>query len=301
MRIHPCALVIALTIFSTQAVGQAAHPSAPTWRNYRRAAAPFSTDSAACLARTPAATSGMSGAARTEVYESCLTDRGWYPMQVVASHPTCAPVHLQSAGSDSASAAPLRAELTATLTRRFRPASADDSSASLILTVSDSDLRARASGLYPTGIPLAARLAVAGAKQELPQFTTRPGATPIEFVADFHPKCVVEFPWTARPVPTEQAYFEFQVTTPVRQLSGKPPVYPPALLESHIDGRVLAQFVVDTSGIPDMRTFKILESTGGLFSAAVRDAVPGLRFVPAKLEGRRVRQVVQQPFNFAVR
>jgi protein TonB len=142
---------------------------------------------------------------------------------------------------------------------------------------------------------------VAGAKQELPQFMTRRGATPIEFVADFHPKCVVEFPWTARPVPTERAYFEFQVTTPVRQLSGRPPAYPPALLESHIDGRVLAQFVVDTSGVPDIRTLKILESSSPLFSAAVRDALPGLRFVPAKLEGRRVRQIVQQPFNFAVR
>ena len=100
--------------------------------------------------------------------------------------------------------------------------------------------------------------------------------------------------------PTEPAYFEFQVTSTVKPLSGRAPAYPPEMLEAHIDGRVLVQFVVDTLGAPEMRTFKVLESSNARFSEAVREAVPSMRFVPAKLNGRRVRQVVQQPFTFAV-
>jgi hypothetical protein len=64
---------------------------------------------------------------------------------------------------------------------------------------------------------------------------------------------------------------------------------------------VLVQFVVDTSGLPDMRTFRVLQSSSPFFSAAVREALPGLRFVPARLEGRRGRQIVQQPVTFATR
>jgi hypothetical protein len=64
---------------------------------------------------------------------------------------------------------------------------------------------------------------------------------------------------------------------------------------------VLVQFVVDTSGVPDMRIFRVLQSSSPLFSAAVREALPGLPFAPARLEGRRVRQIVQQPVTFATR
>jgi TonB family protein len=100
--------------------------------------------------------------------------------------------------------------------------------------------------------------------------------------------------------PTEPAYFEFQVTTTVRPLRGTPPAYPPELREAHIDGRVLVQFVVDASGTPEMRTFKVLMCSNALFSAAVREAVASMRFEPARLDGRSVRQVVQQPFTFAM-
>lgn len=105
---------------------------------------------------------------------------------------------------------------------------------------------------------------------------------------------------SAAPRPTGPAYFEFQVTNTVRPLSGKAPAYPPELLEAHIDGRVLVQFVVDASGAPEMQTFKVLMTSNPLFSGAVRDAVASMRFVPATLDGRPVRQVVQQPFTFAM-
>jgi TonB family protein len=196
--------------------------------------------------------------------------------------------------------APILAELAATLTRRFRPATPDDTAARVIVTVSSDGLYGRSPGIDAPRIPLAARLAVTAANSEL-EFGLPPGAKPVEFIASFEPRCVVEFPAVEANVPTEQAYFEFQVERTVQPLSGKAPEYPPALLESHIGGRVLAQFVVDTSGVPDMRTFKVLESPSAMFSEAVREAVRSMRYVPAMYKGRRVRQVVQQPFVFAVR
>jgi hypothetical protein len=41
-------------------------------------------------------------------------------------------------------------------------------------------------------------------------------------------------------------------------------------------------------------------STHSLFTEAVATAVAPARFVPATLQGRLVRQVVQQPFSFVL-
>ena len=76
------------------------------------------------------------------------------------------------------------------------------------------------------------------------------------------------------------------------------PIYPDSLLRIGEEGRVLVEFVVDTTGAPDLETFGVVLSTSPLFTRAVRDAVAGARFTPAMLDGRRVRQLVQLPFRF---
>jgi len=213
---------------------------------------------------------------------------------------TCARVVLQPAGIDSASVAPLLGELTASLTRQFRPATPDDSAARLVLTVTSDDIHARLAGIYDTRMPPAERLAVAGARRELAKFRARPGTTPIDFVASFAPGCVTDFA-APEASPTDGPYFAFQVTEPARQLDGQPPVYPPTLLHAGIEGRVLVQFVVDAFGRPEMGTFKVLMSPASPFSDAVRDALPTMHFEPASLGGKHVRQVVQMPFDFIQR
>jgi TonB family protein len=96
-------------------------------------------------------------------------------------------------------------------------------------------------------------------------------------------------------------YFEFQVERPVTQLQGSVgPRYPDSLRVAKVEGEVLAQFVVDTSGQAQVPTFKVLKSTHPLFVDAVRTALPTLRFTPAFVGGRAVRQLVQQPFQFAL-
>ncbi|HEX4682365.1 MAG TPA: TonB family protein, partial [Gemmatimonadaceae bacterium] len=94
-------------------------------------------------------------------------------------------------------------------------------------------------------------------------------------------------------------YFEFQVEKQAMQLPANPtPAYPPMLRSARVEGEVLAQFVVDTSGRAEPGTFKILKSTHDLFTQSVRDVLPTLRFSPAEMNGRRVRQLVQMPFPF---
>jgi protein TonB len=66
-----------------------------------------------------------------------------------------------------------------------------------------------------------------------------------------------------------------------------------------VEGEVLAQFVVDTTGHYEEGSFKVLKSSHELFTQAVRDALPQLRFNPAEAGGAKVRQLVQQPFTFS--
>jgi protein TonB len=76
------------------------------------------------------------------------------------------------------------------------------------------------------------------------------------------------------------------------------PIYPTELIEQMLFGSVLTHFVIDTSGHVDMATVEILSSAHPLFVQSVRDAMPGMRFYPASVDGRKVRQLVEQRFEF---
>lgn len=99
-----------------------------------------------------------------------------------------------------------------------------------------------------------------------------------------------------------QLYTADQVEVPAQVDGAAPvtPVYPNALLSAGIAGRVVVEFVVDTSGRADMNTFGAVTTTHGLFTDEARRAVAAARFSPALLGGRRVRQLVQLPFAFTV-
>ena len=92
---------------------------------------------------------------------------------------------------------------------------------------------------------------------------------------------------------------EFHVDEPVTQISSSIR-YPDDLRQRGVCGEVLASFVVDTLGRAEMETFRVIKSTDPLFSDAVRRGVAQSRFKPARLRGRTVRQLVQQPFAFKI-
>jgi protein TonB len=96
-------------------------------------------------------------------------------------------------------------------------------------------------------------------------------------------------------------FYESEVEKPVMGAPGSPaPRYPELLKSAGVEGEVVASFVVDTLGRADASTLKLLKSTNELFGAAVRTALPSMRFLPAEVGGRKVRQQVQQPFVFAI-
>jgi protein TonB len=99
----------------------------------------------------------------------------------------------------------------------------------------------------------------------------------------------------------DQPYFEFQVEKQVAAIPGQAgPRYPDMLKSANVEGEVLAQFVVDTTGRYEAGSFKVLKSSHEQFTQAVKNALPGIRFYPAEVGGRKVKQLVQQPFTFSL-
>ncbi|MEP7346162.1 MAG: TonB family protein [Gemmatimonadaceae bacterium] len=79
------------------------------------------------------------------------------------------------------------------------------------------------------------------------------------------------------------------------------PRYPPFLASAGVEGIVVARFVVDTMGRVELQSILIVQSTQAQFERAVRNAIPGMRFIPAEVRGARVRQLVEQSFGFELK
>ena len=77
------------------------------------------------------------------------------------------------------------------------------------------------------------------------------------------------------------------------------PRYPASLREAGIQGRVVAEFVVDTLGRAELDGMK-LDAPQPLFAEAVRAVLPRYRFTPGEAAGHKVRTRVQLPFDFAL-
>ena len=86
----------------------------------------------------------------------------------------------------------------------------------------------------------------------------------------------------------------------VRSEGSAAPIYPPELLTKGIEGSVLTNFVIDTTGRADTATIEILQPAHKLFVESVRTAIPGMRFSSATVQGRKVRQMVEQRFQFRI-
>lgn len=98
---------------------------------------------------------------------------------------------------------------------------------------------------------------------------------------------------------TPGAFNAFQVDEEVVAMAGGvQPRYPDMLRSSGTEGQVIAQFVVNEKGRADRKTFRVLSSTHALFTNSVSQALPQMRFKPAKIGGKPVSQLVEQLFVF---
>ena len=86
---------------------------------------------------------------------------------------------------------------------------------------------------------------------------------------------------------------------PALALADNPaPRYPEPLRTAAVSGSVVMRFIIDTTGRVRMATLQALRSDHELFTAAVRAALPRMRFLAAEDNGRRVPVLVEQRFEF---
>ena len=78
------------------------------------------------------------------------------------------------------------------------------------------------------------------------------------------------------------------------------PTYPEALRQAGIAGRVVAEFVVDSTGRVRPGSLVLVEASHPQFESSVRRTLPSLRFAPARVRGAKVAQRVRMPFEFEV-
>jgi TonB family protein len=98
-----------------------------------------------------------------------------------------------------------------------------------------------------------------------------------------------------------QVYVASQLDRRVeRDPESKAPLYPPFLESQHIEGSVVVSYVVDTTGLADSASLRVQTMTHPAFVESIRAALPGMRFHPAELSGRPVRQLVVQEFRFVI-
>jgi hypothetical protein len=100
----------------------------------------------------------------------------------------------------------------------------------------------------------------------------------------------------------ENTYSVLDVDTAVfRYEDSAAPDYPATMVSRNISGFAKMQFIVDSTGVIDMSSVKTLVATHQEFVAAVRLAMPRMRFHPAKIGPRAVGQLAEQQFVFALK
>ncbi|MDP1892169.1 MAG: TonB family protein [Gemmatimonadaceae bacterium] len=98
------------------------------------------------------------------------------------------------------------------------------------------------------------------------------------------------------------AFLDSQVEVQVALDTRSPmPRYPQLLRDAGVEGATLVRFVVDTLGRVEQGTVRVVESTHPAFALAVQAVLPQMRFSPARVGDRRVRQLVEFPLHFRLR
>jgi len=86
-------------------------------------------------------------------------------------------------------------------------------------------------------------------------------------------------------------HFEYQMTTAARWRPDTAATVHP--IPGERSPANLVQFVVDSNGVPEPRTFRALRTTDSSLVAEARRAFIGWRYSAPRLDGCHVRQVVQ--------
>jgi protein TonB len=84
-------------------------------------------------------------------------------------------------------------------------------------------------------------------------------------------------------------------------LTGPLPVYPELLRQAGVQGHVVLEAVVDTTGRVRPASISVVSATNPGFVAPARQALLATLFRPARVGGRAVPMLVRVPFDFTIR
>jgi TonB family protein len=84
------------------------------------------------------------------------------------------------------------------------------------------------------------------------------------------------------------------------RLAGPQPVYPPLLQQAGIQGVVKVEAIIDTTGHVEPNSVRVVESPNPGFDQAAKTVVLKSLYRPARVYGRAVRVLIQQPINFQI-
>jgi hypothetical protein len=77
--------------------------------------------------------------------------------------------------------------------------------------------------------------------------------------------------------------------------------YPEQLRRQGIEGRVVMEAILDTTGYIEPQSFTVTKASNEGFVLAVQAIVVQSRFKPARICGRAIRTLIAQPFDFRLR
>ncbi|MGH7531014.1 MAG: M56 family metallopeptidase [Gemmatimonadales bacterium] len=96
----------------------------------------------------------------------------------------------------------------------------------------------------------------------------------------------------------DEVFMESVVEERPQFLAGRQPQYPDLLRKAGVEGRVIVQAIIDTTGRAEPRSVKVLQSPHPGFDQSARNFVLGALFRPARVHGRAVRVLVNLPIDF---
>jgi TonB family protein len=99
---------------------------------------------------------------------------------------------------------------------------------------------------------------------------------------------------------SDQVFMESVVEERPEILSGPQLQYPDLLRQAGIEGRVLVQAIIDTSGRAEPTSVKVVQSPNPGFDQPAKTYVLRALFRPARVHGRAVRVLINQPIDFKI-
>jgi protein TonB len=97
-----------------------------------------------------------------------------------------------------------------------------------------------------------------------------------------------------------QTFLETAVDERPERLSGPMPRYPEMLRQAGIEGIVMLEFVIDTSGRVEEGSLKVLQSTNRAFEGPAKDVIRRSLYRPGRVRGTPVRVLVSQQIGFTI-